>query len=70
MKKFDRIKTLQLVLFMAFTAVALISILRDPELYDLIATNRAAKTISVILWVTLGVSFLFLLYDFSIVKNK
>ena len=65
MKKFDRIKTLQLVLFMAFTAVALISIIRDPELYDLIATNRAAKTISVILWVTLGVSFLFLLYDFS-----
>lgn len=65
MKRFDRIKTLQLVLLVAFTAVALVSIIRDPELYNLIATNRAAKTISVILWVTLGTSFLFLLYDFS-----
>ncbi len=65
MNKFDRIKTLQLVLFIAFTAVALVSIIRDPELYKLIATNGAAKTISIILWVTLGMSFLFLLYDFS-----
>ena len=65
MYRFDRIKTLQLVLFIIFTAVALVSIIRDPELYNLIATNRAAKTIGVMLWVTIGVSFLFLLYDFS-----
>ena len=65
MKRFDRVKTLQLVLLIAFTAVALAAILRDPELYTLIATNMAARTISVILWVTLGLSFLFLLYDFS-----
>ena len=65
MKRFDRIKTLQLLLLIAFTAVALVAILHDPELYQLIATNRSAKTISVVLWVTLGVSFLFLLYDFS-----
>ena len=65
MKRFDRVKTVQLVLLMALTAIALAVILRDPELYTLIATNIAAKTISIILWVTLGVSFLFLLYDFN-----
>ena len=65
MKRFDRVKTVQLVLLMALTAIALAVILRDPELYTLVATNIAAKTISIILWVTLGVSFLFLLYDFN-----
>jgi diguanylate cyclase (GGDEF)-like protein len=65
MKRFDRVKTVQLVLLIALTAIALAVILRDPELYTLIATNIAAKTISIILWVTLGVSFLFLLYDFN-----
>ena len=65
MKRFDRLKSLQLALLIAFTVVALVSIIRDPGLYDLIATNRAAKTLSAILWMTLIVSFLFLLYDFS-----
>ncbi|MBR2539535.1 MAG: GGDEF domain-containing protein [Mogibacterium sp.] len=65
MKKFDRIKTIQLVLLIVLTAVALISILRNDELFMLIGTNSAARLISVILWLTLGVSFLFLLYDFN-----
>ena len=65
MKRFDRIKTIQLVLLLAFTAAALISILRNDELFMLIGTNSAARLISVILWLTLGVSFLFLLYDFN-----
>ena len=65
MKKFDRIKTIQLILLMAITASSLVVILRNSELYALIATNMAARTISVLLWLTLGLSFLFLLYDFS-----
>lgn len=65
MKRFDRIKTLQLVLLISFTAISLIVIFRDAELYRLIASDPAARTICVILWMTLGVSFLFLLYDFN-----
>lgn len=65
MKKFDRIKTIQLILLIAITASSLVVILRNSELYALIATNMAAKTISILLWLTLGLSFLFLLYDFS-----
>ena len=65
MKRFDRIKTIQLLLLIAITAASLVVILRNSELYALIASNMAAKTISVMLWLTLGLSFLFLLYDFS-----
>ena len=65
MRRFDMVKTVQLVLLIVFTAVALLAVFRDHELYSLIATNMAAKVISVILWMTLGVSFLFLLYDFN-----
>jgi len=65
MKRFDRIKTIQLLLLIAITASSLVVILRNSELYALIASNMAAKTISVLLWLTLGLSFLFLLYDFS-----
>ena len=65
MKRFDRVKTIQLVLLIAITAASLVVILRNSELYALIASNMAAKTISVLLWLTLGLSFIFLLYDFS-----
>ena len=65
MKRFDLVKTIQLIMLIVITVTALVLILRDPDLYALIATDRTAKTISVILWVTLGVSFLFLLYDFN-----
>lgn len=65
MKKFDLVKTIQLIMLIVITVAALVLILRDPDLYALIATDRTAKTISMILWVTLGVSFLFLLYDFN-----
>ena len=53
MKKFDRIKTIQLILLIAITASSLVVILRNSELYALIATNMAAKTISILLWLTL-----------------
>ncbi len=65
MKRFDIVKTIQLVILIAITAASLLIILQNGELYALIATNMAAKTISVMLWLTLGLSFLFLLYDFS-----
>ena len=65
MKRFDRIKTLQLVLLIAFTAISILIVFRDADLYRLIASDPAARNISVILWLTLGASFLFLLYDFS-----
>lgn len=65
MKRFDRIKTLQMVLLMAAAITAGIAVFRDRALYALIATDPSAKFIALILWLTLGVSFIFLLNDFS-----
>ena len=65
MKKFDKIKTLQLVLLILLTVVSLTAVLKDRELFALIAVNSSAKLISMSLWLTLGISFLFLLYDFN-----
>ena len=43
MKKFDLVKTIQLIMLIAITVTALVLILRDPDLYALIATDRTAK---------------------------
>jgi len=65
MKRFDRIKTLQLALLILVTAAALVTIRRDPELYAQIAENPHVRLLAILLWAVLGISFVFLLYDFS-----
>ena len=65
MRRFDRIKTVQLVVLAALTAIAILIVFHDADLYRLIASDPAARNLSVVLWLTLGFSFLFLLYDFS-----
>lgn len=64
MKRFDRIKTIQLGILIALAAAALITILRSPELYHSIASDPQIRALCIILWLVCGLSFLFLLYDF------
>ena len=65
MKNFDRMKTIQLVLLVTAAVVAIAAVFRDEELYALIATDPAARLLSIILWLVLGTSFVFLLYDLT-----
>lgn len=65
MKRFDIRKTVQLLLLVALTFAALLTVLRDRELYALIAANRHIRLLAVLLWLTLGLSFAFLFHDFS-----
>ena len=65
MKRFDILKTLQLVLLIILTVTALVTILRDPVLYGQIASDSHVRLLCIILWLVLGVSFAFLLYDFN-----
>ena len=65
MKRFDRIKTIQLIILIALAAAALVTILRSPELYHMIASDPQVRALCVILWLVCGLSFLFLLYDFN-----
>ena len=65
MKKFDFIKTIQLALTIIIACTGLIVILGDEELYHMIAANSHVKTLAFLMWFLLGISFLFLLYDFN-----
>ena len=65
MKRFDLIKTFQLLLLAALAVGALIAVLRDSALSSAIALGGSVRLLAVLLWLTLGVSFLFLLYDFN-----
>lgn len=65
MKRFDLIKTAQLLLLAMIAVVALFTILRDPDLYAAIAQGGPVRLLAVLLWIALGISFLFLLYDFN-----
>ena len=69
MKRFDRIKTVQLVLLIVFALVALLTVLGDGVLYAQIAADAHTRLLAILLWALLGLSFLFLLYDFSSYAN-
>ena len=65
MKRFDLIKTIQLVILIALACAALAVILRSPELFHSIAADPQIRALCIILWLVCGLSFLFLLYDFN-----
>lgn len=65
MKRFDLIKTIQLIILIALVCGALEVILHSPELFHQIAADPQLRALSIILWLVCGLSFLFLLYDFN-----
>mgnify|MGYP002626920335 CR=1 FL=1 len=65
MKKFDTIKTVQLILLVLFAASSLYVIFSDAELYGQIAADAHIRFLAIILWLLLLVSFVFLFYDFN-----
>lgn len=64
-KKIELIKTIQLVLFILITVAGLILVFTNDELYQLIGSNPAVKTLSALLWLIAVLSFLFILWDFA-----
>lgn len=69
MKRFDRIKTVQLALLIVFALAALLTVLGDAVLYAQIASDAHTRLLAILLWLLLGLSFVFLLYDFSSYAN-
>lgn len=69
MKKFELIKTLQLTLYFLLTVVALVTIFRDDTLYQTIASDPHVRLLCGILWLLMGMSFLFMFLDFSSFTN-
>ncbi len=65
MKKHDLLKIIQLIVFIILTAVCFYCIVLNPEIYHLIAQDAHIRLVCVLLWITLGLSFLFILLDFN-----
>ena len=65
MKKYAFYKTVQLVLFAVMTAVVLARIFPDADLYHQVAADGATRLLAIVLWAALGISFLFILLDFT-----
>jgi diguanylate cyclase (GGDEF)-like protein len=69
MRNYDRIKTIQLVLYIILTLFGLIYILTDKELYHMIAAETDLKVFFAILWLLLLCSFIFMYVDFRSYAN-
>ncbi len=69
MKKFDLLKTVQLLAFVGLAGFGLFKILTDKRLYHLVATDPQIRTLCILLWVLLGLSFLFIFLDFSLFSS-
>ena len=65
MKRFDRIKTIQLIALIGLTIASLIVIFTDQELYAAIARDPGVRYLALMLWIVIGLSFAFLFFDFS-----
>lgn len=65
MKRFEWIKTIQLVLFILLTAAGLLTIFRDDVLYQTIASDPHVRLLCGILWLMMGLSFVFMFLDFG-----
>lgn len=65
MKKFDILKTVQLILFVIIAGVSLYIILTDARLYQLIAGDLQIRMLCALLWASLALSFFFIFMDYS-----
>lgn len=66
MKKFDTLKSIQLVVFVLLTVVCMLIVFLNKDLFHLIAAEPNVRIVSIMLWLALGISFLFVFLDFSI----
>jgi diguanylate cyclase (GGDEF)-like protein len=69
MKKYNKIKTIQLVVYITITLVGLVYIFNNEDLYHMIAANTNLKVFFGIMWILLFVSFVFMYVDFSAYAN-
>lgn len=69
MRKFDTLKTIQLILFLLLTAACVVIIFLNKDLFHMIATQPDVRLMCIMLWLSLGLAFLFTFLDFSLVAS-
>ena len=65
MKHFKFYKTLQLILYLALTVIALTSVLTDEKIYQMVADNTRITILCAILWLYFLLSYIFMFLDFT-----
>lgn len=65
MKHFNFYKTLQLILFLVLTVVALFTVLTDKEIYQMVANNTRITILCAILWLYFLLSYIFMFLDLT-----
>jgi diguanylate cyclase (GGDEF)-like protein len=69
MKKYNKVKTIQLVIYFDLTLLGLLYIFRNDALYRMIAANINLRVFFAILWLLLICSFIFMYVDFHAYAN-
>lgn len=69
MKKFDTLKTAQLVVFIGFTIICALIIFFNKDLFHIIAADSHVRIMCIMLWLCLGASFLFIFLDFNLLSK-
>jgi len=64
-KRFELFKTLQLAALIALAGVGLFVIFTDGALYQMVGRNPSVRTLCLLLWLTLVLSFIGIYWDFS-----
>lgn len=69
MKKFDLIKTIQLIIFTVFAIICIALVLFNKDLYHAIANNPTMKLICGLLWFCFGLVFISIFIDFNLISS-
>ena len=69
MKKFDLVKTIQLLIFTVFAIVCISLVLFNKDLYHSIATVPNLKLVCGLLWFCFGLVFVFIFIDFNLISS-
>ena len=64
MKKYTAYKTIQLILFILLAALVIFRIFPNSQIYHQVAVDPTMKLLSMVLWVAIGLSFLFIFLDY------
>lgn len=66
MKKFNKLKIIQMILFVVITIIGLVIVFTDADLFQMIGFDSHIRILCIILWVVLGLSFIFLFLDYRL----
>ena len=64
-KRFELFKTLQLLVLILLAGVGLFTLFTDDALYQMVGRDPSVRTLCLLLWLTLVLSFIGIYWDFS-----